>query len=353
MGMMNDRLVKAQECVKGDRVPFIPAIYEHKGWFINSTPSEVARNADLLEKALIAEYESVRPDALTVGVDVYNVEAEALGCEVIYYENDDTSIPAISAEGAAFSDEDDFSAMDLPDPENDGRMPVNLEAAKRAMSVLSKEVPIRGAVSGPFSMAANLVGPERLFMLTVTNPTFVKELLAFASNVGKQYGAAFVRRGCGVVVFDSQASPELLSPKMYREFVLPATRSLINHFHLLGVKHVPLIIGGNTTKILDSYLESGGNNLLCDFSADVRSFLTECSKAGRSFRRNMDSSDFLTASPDELHSRALKALGESEGYPGYIMGTAVVPYGTPLEKLAAIREALSEYRSSGVKPHFS
>ena len=351
--MTNDRLERALECSNTDDVPFIPAIYEHKAWFVNETPSRVARDADLLAKAMVAEYESVQSDALTVGVDVYNVEAEALGCEVIYYEGDDTSIPAISAEGAIYSEDADFKTMRLPDPEKDGRMPVNIEAARRVVEALGSEVPIRGALSGPFSMAANLVGPERLFMLTVTNPQFVRDLLIFAANVAKRYGEAFVRTGCGVVVFDSQASPELLSPKMYRQFVLPPTRLLIDYIHNLGVKHVPLIIGGNTTKILDSYLNSGANNLLCDFSADVHSFVVECSKSKRSFRRNIDSSDFLNASTEDLHRRTLKAIDESEGFPGYVVGTSVVPYGTPLEKLKAIREAVIEHRSGGARRQFS
>lgn len=351
--MTNDRLVKALECSKTDRIPFIPAIYEHKAWFVNDTPSRIARNADLLTKAVIAEYEAVQPDALTIGVDVYNVEAEALGCEVIYYEGDDISIPAISADGAIFTGDDDFASMNLPDPLNDGRMPLNIEAAGRVVKALGGEVPIRGALSGPFSMAANLVGPERLFMLTITNPQFVKDILSFTANVAKRYGEAFVNTGCGVVVFDSQASPELLSPRMYREFVLPPTQALIDHFHKMGVKDVPLIIGGNTTKILDAYLDSGANNLLCDFSADVHSFVVECSMVKRSLRRNIDSSDFLTASAEDLHKRALNALDESEDFPGYIMGTGVVPYGTPLEKLIAIREAVVEPRSSRAKLYFS
>ncbi len=337
---MNDRFTKALELSGPDRVPFIPAIYEHKAWFIDETPSKVARDADLLTKAVIAEYGAVQPDALTIGIDVYNVEAEALGCEVIYYGGDDTSIPAISAEGAVFNEETDFASVSIPDPLKAGRMALNIEAAASVMNLIGSEVPVRGAVSGPFSMAANLVGPERLFMLTVTDPGFVKRLLAFSAEVAKRYGEAFVNTGCGVVIFDSQASPELLSPKMYREFVLPPTRDMVSYFHGLGVRHVPLIIGGNTTKILDSYIETGANNLLCDFSADIHRFVEECSKSRTAFRRNLDSSDFLSVSTEDLRKRASKALDASEGYKGFILGTSVVPYGTPLEKLTAVREAV-------------
>lgn len=346
---MNRRFLNALDCLTPDQAPFVPAIYEHKAWFVGETPSRVCRDVHLFTTAVLAEYERISPDALTIGIDVYNVEAEAVGCKVTYYDGDDVSIPAIGPEGAVFQGVEDVASLKIPNPHRDGRMPVNLEVARNVVKVLGREIPIRGAVSGPFSMAASLVGPEHLFMLTVTHPPLVKELVSFTCEVIRRYGEAYVEAGCGVVIFDSQASPEILSPKMYREFVLGPTQQLIGQFHKLGVPHVPLIIGGNTTKLLDSYIETGANNLLCDAPADPAQFLEQCSKSTKAFRRNIDSSDFLTATPAELHQRALNALEQSKKYPGFILGTGVLPYGTPLANMSAVREAVLEY--SKAKPH--
>lgn len=73
----------------------MPAIYEHKAWFFNDTPSNISRDAGLITQALLVEYEQIGPDALVIGVDVYNLEAEAAGCPVTFYEGDDISIPGI------------------------------------------------------------------------------------------------------------------------------------------------------------------------------------------------------------------------------------------------------------------
>ena len=43
---------------------FLPAIYEHKAWFIGRTPSAIARDADLLTRALLAEFEAEAPGIL-------------------------------------------------------------------------------------------------------------------------------------------------------------------------------------------------------------------------------------------------------------------------------------------------
>ncbi len=345
---MNNRLTRALNGEVPNQVPFLPAIYEHKGWFVGETPSAVARDAHLLTTALLAEYERVQPDALTIGVDVYNVEAEAIGCAVIWYEGNDNSVPAIGSEGAIFRGSEDVTSLKMPDPLPGGRMPLNLEVARNIVKVLGKEVPLRGAVSGPFSLAAHLAGPESFFMLTVTQPGLVNDLLLFAAEVIKRYGKAFVELGCGVVVFDSHASPDLLSPQMYRELVLPVTQGIIRYFRELGVQHVPLIIGGNTTKILDAYLETGANNILCDTKADAKEFLEKCAKGRRAFRRNIDSSDFLQVNSDEVYRRALQSLEESNRYPGFILGSAILPYGTPLSHLSAMREAIQEFKRRSI-----
>jgi uroporphyrinogen decarboxylase len=331
-------------CEHSDQIPFLPAIYEHKAWFVGATPSKVCQDSELFTRALLAEYERVQPDALTVGIDVYNVEAEAIGCKVIYYEGDDTSVPAIAPESVVFRGSEEVASLKMPDPRKDGRMPLNLEVAGNIMKLLGNEVPIRAALSGPLSLAAHLAGLENLFMLMFTRPDLARELFGFTCEVIKRYGQAFVELGCGVVVFDSQASPDLLSPLLYREFVLPRTRALIEHFHRLGVGNVPLIIGGNTTKMLDEYLETGANNVLCDVKADAKEFLHKCSAAGRAFRRNMDSADFLTISSEDVRRRTVNCLEESGGYAGFILGTAILPYGTPLSLVVAIRNAVREYK---------
>lgn len=347
---MNKRFESALNRVAPDQVPFLPAIYEHKAWFVGETPSRVCRDAHLFTTAMLAEYERVQPDALTIGIDVYNVEAEAVGCIVTYYGGDNTSVPAIGPEGAVFQGSEDIASLKMPDPRKDGRMPLILEVTRSIVKVLGKEVPIRGALSGPFSLAAHLVGPEHLFMLTVTHPDLVKDLLGFSSEVIKRYGHAFIELGCGVVVFDSHASPDLISPQTYLDFVLGPTQGVVEYFCQLGVGHVPLIIGGNTTKMIDAYLETGANNILCDAKADMQVFLAKCSSARRAFRWNLDATDFLQVSSEEVQARVLRGLEASSGYPGFILGTTILPYGAPLSHLTAIREAVREFKTRSTAP---
>ena len=318
---------------------FLPAIYEHKGFFIDETPSCLSRDAKLLTTSILKEYELLNADALTIGVDVYNLEAEAAGCEVTFYEGDDTSIPGISPNAHVVKVGEDLSSRKIPNPSTDGRMPVNIETAGQVVNELGGEVWIRGAASGPFSLAVSMVGAESLFLATIDDPDFVHSLLKHCVEIIKTFGKAYIDVGADVIIFDSQASADLLPPDMYEGFILPRMQELVSYFKEQGVRDVPLIIGGETTPLIDMLIASGANNLLCDFTSDWSLWRDKCREKKVAVRRNISSSFIQTNSPEDIYQVAQQCIQESEGYPGYIMGTAVIPYGTPTENLLAIRQA--------------
>jgi uroporphyrinogen decarboxylase len=319
-------------------VPFIPAIYEHKAFFIKQTPAAVARDAALLARALLAEYETLAPAALTVGIDVYNIEAEAAGCPVDYGAG--AGVPALA--GHILREGDDLSRAPVPDPLRDGRMPLNIKAACEARRVLGAGVWLRGAVSGPFSLAISLAGADTIFMACVENPDWVRAVLDYARKIIQAYAAAFIDAGAGVVIFDSQASPDLISPAMYEKFVLPPTRDLIQSLRARGAGDVPLVIGGDTARCAGYIIETGANNLLCDFTADFAPWLELCRRRRRAVRRNLSPAFIKDAAPDEIYNKAREEIAAAGGFPGFILGTGVIQYGTPAENLLALRRACAE-----------
>lgn len=327
-------------CAPPRAVPlFLPAIYEHKAWFIGSTPSAVSRDADLLSRALLAEFEALKPDALTIGVDVYNLEAEACGCQVTFYDGLDTSIPGIKPGHHRVHVGDDLSAAPLPDPRRDGRMPVNLAAAAAVRRAVGADYWVRGAVSGPFSLAISLVGAEALFLACLDDPDWVRGCLAYCDRVIRVFARAYIDAGVELVVFDSQASPELLSPPMYEEFVLPVTADFVAWAASQGVRDVPLVIGGNTTPIAEMLCRTGANNLLCDFTGDFDEWSAIATGAGRALRRNLSPRLLQTASPEKIYDVARAEVRRGRDLPGFIMGTAVIPFGTPTENILAVKQA--------------
>lgn len=324
-----------------DRPPFVPAIYEHKAALVGRTPSELCRDPGLLEEALARELEIYDPDVLTVGLDVYNVEAEALGCRVRYFDaaND---VPAVEAPLVASSRE--LTRLALPDPERDGRMPLFLGVARDLSRRIGADIVIRGAVTGPFSLASALAGTESLLLATVDDPGFVRALVEFCGRVAVAYGRAFLEAGAGVVLFDSKASPGAASPRVFREFVLPVYRDLVMpQLAAAGARFLPLIIGGDTTPILEDLLRTGATQLLCDAGADLETFKKRCREERRPFRVSVDARLVHRGTPDEIRGEARRLLKATRGQPGLLFGCGVVAYDTPVENVLALRAALDEH----------
>ncbi len=322
-----------------DRVPFCPAIYEHKAALIGTTPSTMSRDAGLFEKALAREVELYRPDLLVVGCDVYNVEAEAAGCKVRFYESDD--VPSISERTVEVKD--DVAKLRLPDPEKDGRMPVCLEAGKRIQARFGRDMIVRGALSAPFSIACEIAGAERLLMAMMDEPAWVSQLLDFTAEIALAYGRAFVERGLGIILFDSHAAPPLVSPALYRKLILPRTAAVIRAFRqILDVPLVPYIIGGDTSGILEAILETGANNILCDFRADLASYVDRLKNRPVLLRANLDPRFLLASSVPDIRAKTREILAVGRGHPGFMLGTGILPYDLPPEKVIAVRDALEE-----------
>lgn len=132
-----------------NRLRWEPAIYEHKAALVGRSLLETSRSAELLFEALRAEHEVYGADVLTVGIDIYNLEAEACGARV--EDIGPTECPDIAAplaETGANVIVCDFSASAREFArtlERQGRMavrrnirPSDLEASERLAEVASR-----------------------------------------------------------------------------------------------------------------------------------------------------------------------------------------------------------------------
>ncbi len=336
-----ERVERTCRLEPADRIPFVPAIYEHKAALIGRSPSEVCRSAELLHSALRRELAVYDPDMLVVGIDVYNVEAEALGCRVVYFDDSD-DCPAIVE--PLIAGPSDLARLRLPDPQTNGRMPLYLEVAGALVRDLGSKMIIRSAITGPYSMAAQLVGGEAWVLATIEQPQFARELLAFCAEVTVQFGQAFVGRGVEPIIFDSRATPQLASPRVFREMVKAVYRdTVIPQLKQAGALTIPLIIGGNTTAVVDDLIETGATQLLCDSTASLQIFRRKCAAARVPFRANLDAVLVNRGPADAIRKDALRILGECSSQPGFLLGCGVVAYDTPPEHVLAIREAIEVY----------
>jgi uroporphyrinogen decarboxylase len=325
---------------EADRIPFVPAIYEHKAALIGKSPSQVCRNADLLHESLLRELEVYDADMLVLGIDVYNVEAESLGCKVVYFDdsNDCPGIVEPIVDGPTA-----LARLGVPDPERDGRMPVYLDVAQRLAREIGDSMILRGAVTGPYSMAAELIGAEKFVLLTVEDPDFAREVIEFCARVTVEFGKAFLHRGVQPILFDSRATPTLASPRVVKSLVLPVYRDfVIPELKAAGARFLPLIIGGSTTSVIDDLLATGATQFLADHSSNLALWCEKALAAGVPVRANIDALLVNRGPINAIRRQAIEILKRFHRHPGFLLGCGVMGYDGNPEHIDAIRQTLDD-----------
>jgi uroporphyrinogen decarboxylase len=327
-----------------DRLPFVPAVYEHKAGLIGRSPSEVCRSAELLELALREELRTYDPDMLTVGLDVYNVEAEAMGAAVRYFD-DSCDVPGIGSQ--TVSDPENILHLPVPDPESSARFPLFLNVASLLHRELGDEMIIRGAVTGPFTLASELCGLENLLLLCLEKPHAARRVLQHVAALTVGYACAFAARGVIPVLFDSRATPRLASPRLFREVIAPVYReSIFPSLEQAQICYRPLVIGGDTSMVVNELLCLGATQLLCDFDADFDCFVGHCRDARMALRINVDPRLIHRGPPEEIRAACMDLLSRYGDTPGLLFGSGVIAYDCRPEHVLVLKQAVSDFAGS-------
>lgn len=320
-------------------IPFIPTIFEHSARMIGKTASQIAQDEDLLVESQLACYEIYRHDLISIGVDIYNVEYEALGAKVNFPENEE--LPSINE--LMITCEEDIDKLVIPDPEKDGRMPMFLNAVQRVNEKVGKEVIVNGTIVGPFTLAAIMRGFENFVMDLVMEPEFAYKLMKFANKVSLSFAESFIKRGVGLSINESWIAPPLLSPAFYAENVVEYEKDLINGIKKLGQKNVALISGGNTTDILDDMITTGTSLLLADSECDRLYYKKRCSENNILMRASIASKIVEEGNESEMKSAAAKVIEDCRDYSGFIFGCGIVSYDTKPKNVLKLKEIVRGY----------
>jgi len=317
---------------------FNPAVYEHAAKLIGRTPWQVSRDGELLYQAHAAAWNRYHHSPLVVGIDVYNLEAEAYGALIA--QPDGCGIPAIVQH--PFSQPRELLSLPAPNPNTAGRLPMVLQAAQR----LARDLPdadVRVPVSGPFSIAVNLVGFEHWLMACLTEPDPTAAALRHLAQNQQPFVQAIAQAGVGVVLFESAATPPLISPSQFRQLELPALKTLSEIIRRQTGQAAACILGGDTTPILPALLETDPAYLICPSETDQAAFLkTMQDHPSVMVRVNMNPA--LVAGCDEtrLWAEVDRVLALAGRRKNVCLGSGVLPYETPPENMDRISRYLAD-----------
>ncbi|MFC1712245.1 uroporphyrinogen decarboxylase family protein [Candidatus Poribacteria bacterium] len=316
------------------KIAFSPSVYEHAAFLIGMTPWDVSHDAELLYRAHRVAYEIYHHSPIVVGIDIYNIEAEAYGCTV--ERPGGNGVPAVTIGILDSIEEGRF--LKPFDPETDGRIGMIIEVANR----LKEEFPeadVRVPVSGPFSIAVSLLSLGRLLEDVAFSPEEVSRFLRQLVEAQIGLCQAVIEAGLDVAFFESAAAPPLLSPKHFREVELPALREAMERVAEAVMHPVPCIMGGDTALILDEILSTGTGYIICPAETDQEVFMEKFGhRPDVKVRINLDPNTVAYGSKEAIVTEVDRVLALADGRPNILLGTGAVPYETPSENILFIKE---------------
>ena len=313
---------------------FSPSVYEHAARVINRSPWDVSRDPKLLAEGNIEAFRLYQHRPVVVGIDIYNLEAEAYGAPVD--QPSANGIPAISRH--PFSTLQELLELEPLNPKTDGRIPMAIEAAKR----VANECPsaeVRIPMGGPFSIATNLMGFETLLCEVLSNPNKVVKTLQHIVTGQVRFAQEVVDNNLDVAFFESAATPPLLSPQQFREIELPALKQIMQETAAVVGHPVPCVIGGNTAPILDAILETGTGYVCCPAETDQQAFMEKMKPHPEVMVRiNMDPRPMTAKDFEAMQKEVDRVLTLAENRDKVCIGTGCLPFETDPQMVLKTKE---------------
>ncbi len=320
------------------KIPFNPSVYEHAAYLIDRSPWEVSRDMELLYQAHKTAFLEYRHSPVIVGIDIYNLEAEAYGARVI--EPQERGIPAIT-QPLVESVEDGLEHLIPFDPRRDGRIAMFIETASRLAEDLP-EADVRIPVSGPFSIAVNVRGFNGLLEDIGWYPHKTARFLMQLAENQRSFCMAIRNANLDIAFFESAAAPPLLSPKQFHELELPALRHVLAIAESIFEHPVPCIIGGDTATILEDIIATGTGYVICPAETNQAEFIENSqSHPHVRVRINLDPLVITRGSQEEIAQEIERILALAKTRPNCLLGTGCLPYETPPENVHFIANYVS------------
>ena len=321
------------------KIAFNPSVYEHAARFTGHTPWEVSRDPELMFEGHRAAYLEYRHTPIVVGIDIYNLEAEAYGARVAAPSEDGT--PAVRE--PLFSTLDEALTIEPFDAASEGRIAMVIDVGRRLAKALP-EADVRIPIAGPFSIAFNLRGINQLCEDAALRPDDVGRFLMRLAENQAVFARAIIAAGLDVAFFESAAAPPLLSPRQFHTIEMPALRHILSLTAAVVGHPVPCIMGGNTVRILADILDTGTGYVACNIETDQQAFVDRvCATHPHvQVRINMDPRIVACDDPARICGEVDRILGIAAGRSNCLMGTGCLPLETPPGNIQLIRKYLRD-----------
>jgi uroporphyrinogen decarboxylase len=271
-----------------------------------------------------------------------SVEANALGRFTVFPKEDSATVP-----------KDHFNESELESISNinisfDGRINGYVNTVKLMKIGFPEEV-IKGAyVTGPYSIAALLMGADEAAMSSILDPVKLKKVCEIATEKLQTYVNMLISAGAEVICI-LEPTAVMLGPEQFRNFSAFYVKHLVDSCKFSNVSTVYHTCG-NTMHLINEMAKSGVDAISLD-SKEAGVDLKEAAKMLTKYVvliGNINPTKvMLRGKPEEVKSDVYNLLKEMDPYPNFILSTGCdLPQETPHENIKAFIDTGKNYRIS-------
>lgn len=234
---------------------------------------EVHHDAEKMAGASASTFKLTGMPSATLPLDLCS-PAEALGSELIFYENGQLQFP--QARKVIFQSTRDLATAPYGDDKftesyeilRMGRIGLICEAIRLVKDDVGEDVVISGLIPGPYTLLLYLCNLPNMVMEMKKESQMVTDALfhlsSFLADIGKAYreaGADFI------TIHDMGGSAGFVGPSVYEQFVFPAEKDLINRLPKPSV----LSVCGRMDKALHVLAQTDAGAVSVDQVTDLKS----------------------------------------------------------------------------------
>lgn len=332
-----ENLIKVLHHEKTDQVPWVPFAGVHAGKLLGYDAQEVLQDEEKLFDSLMEVNKLYKPSGQPVIFDL-QVEAECLGCELVWAKDAPPSVAKHPLEGTEELETPCYCT--IPKKES-GRIPMILRVMERMKKAVGDTTALYGLICGPFTLAAHLRGND-IFMDMYDDEEAVEEFLAYCNAVAMKMAEYYVEAGMDVIaVVDPLISQ--ISADHFKQFMHEPFSKLFAHIKELGALS-SFFVCGDATRNIEVMCQTAPDSISVDENVDILAAKKITDQYNVVIGGNIPLTTVMLHGTQQDNMKfVVDLLDQMEDTKNFILAPGCdMPYDVPVENAIGITQALHE-----------
>ena len=315
-----------------DRIPWVPLVGVHGAKLIGVDASKYLVSDEYIFEGVSKAISLYQPDGIPVVFDL-QVEAEALGCELVWSDHNPPAVISHPLLNGLTIDQ-----LVIPN-DTQGRIPICINAAKR-LRAAHPDIALYGLITGPFTLALHLLGTD-IFMKMLEDPDYTNRLMSFTTDVSKSMAQRYIDAGCDVIaVVDPMTSQ--IDPLSFETFITPYAITIFNLIRQKGALG-SFFVCGHAQQNIEAMCKCKPDNISIDENIPLEFVKEIAFRHQISFGGNIRLTVvMLMGDKNDVQTNALECMDQG-GTIGFVLAPGCdLPMDTPVENIKAITELLND-----------